>query len=126
MRRNRILLVGLILITLGVLLAAILLHSEPETLYEIKFLPVLAGSSPVIPHSINDSGHVVGVAKVSPNQWHIFFWDEDKGIRDLGLCADRRYLDEAVKINNMGQIVSTTVDPNGNASVFLLEGSAFR
>jgi len=125
MKRNRML-VWFALIALSAVLAAILLRSEPETLYRIRFLPGLGGSGYVIPHSINDHGHVVGVAEVSPNQWHMFIWDEDGGARDLGICADRRYLDEAVMINNVGQIIATTVDPNGNCSVFLLDPNGIR
>ena len=68
MRRNRILLVWVALTTVGVLLAAIWLCSNPEALYQITFLPSLGGGRSVIPHSINDHGHVVGVAEVSPKQ----------------------------------------------------------
>jgi len=122
MRRNRILLIWVTLIALGVLLAAaILLCSEPETLYEIRFLPALGGSRSVIPHSINDHGQVVGVAEVSPNRWHMFFWDEDGGITDLGPYAGIRHHHDYVRINDIGQIASTTADPNGNPSVFLLD-----
>ena len=84
MRRKRILLVWVALIAVGVFLAAILLRSEPEILYKIRFLSVPGGSGSVVPHSINDQGQVVGVAEVSPNQWHMFIWDEDGGFRDLG------------------------------------------
>ena len=121
MRRNRILLVWVALITLGVLLAASWLCSEPETLYEIRFLPALGGSRSIIPHSINDHGHVVGVAEMSPNQWNTFIWDEDGGITDLGPYAGTRHHHDYVRINNVGQIASTTMDPNGNPSVFLLD-----
>jgi len=121
MRRKRILFVCVVLVGLGLLLAAILMFSMPEPLYEIQFLPTLGGSRSVIPHSINDLGHVVGVAEMSPNQWHMFIWDEDGGIRDLGPYSGTRHGHDYVRINNVGQIASTTVDPNENPSVFLLD-----
>jgi len=121
MRRNRFLLICIALIALGVFLAAFLLRSEPETLYRIRFLPALGGGRSVIPHSINDLGHIVGVAEMSSNQWHTFIWDKDEGIRDLGPYSDTRHGHTYVRINNVGQIASTSVDPNGNPSAFLLD-----
>lgn len=121
MRRNRILLIWVALMTVGVFLAAILLRSEPETLYEIRTLPALGGSRSVIPDSINDHGQVVGVAEVSPNQWHMLIWDENGGVVDLGPYAGIRHHHDYVRINNVGQIAGTAVDPNGKPSVFLLD-----
>ena len=126
MRRNRILLIWIALIVLGIFLTAILLRSKPERLYKIRFLPALGGSGSVVPHSINDHGHVVGVAEVSPDQWHMFIWDQDGGARDLGPYVGMHHDRDYVLINNVGQIAGTTVDPNGDPSVFLLDPNGVR
>ncbi|MFC1760618.1 hypothetical protein ACFL6U_00885 [Planctomycetota bacterium] len=122
MRRNRTLLVSMVSIILVVLLTVLLLRPEPKALYTVTFLPSLGGGrSSLIPQSINDDGRVVGVTEISANQWHMFIWDANGGIRDLGPCVYRRPHDDPVRINNTGHIVGTTVDPNGNKLTFLMD-----
>ena len=117
MKRKRVLLVVL---CVGVAMAAVLvvlLRPKPAVLYEVTFLPEFNGAS-LRPRAINDHGQVVGVCKLAGNEWHIFGWDADGGVRDLGPCADAgRY--ECVQINDAGQIAGVGVDPNGSTRAFL-------
>jgi len=92
--------------------------------HDVTFLPRLNGAS-VIPRAINDHGQVAGVVEVTRNQWHMFVWDENGGIRDLGPCADARHF-ECVQINNAGQITGTAVDPNGSSRAFLRDPNGMR
>ncbi len=117
----------LALIGVGILVAVLLialLRPRPEVLYEMTFLPDLGGA-PVCPRALNDLGRVVGTVKVAQDQWHIFLWDRDRGMQDLGSCADPRRF-EYVQINNAGQIAGTMVDPNGDPRAFLLDPNGVR
>jgi probable HAF family extracellular repeat protein len=109
---------------LAAALLVILLRPKPEVLYEVTFLPDLGGA-PVSPRGMNDHGQVVGTVRVAQNRWHIFLWDRDRGMQDLGPCADPRRF-EYVQINNAGQIAGTMVDPNGDPRAFLQDPNGAR
>ena len=121
MRQRRILVAGIVAGVLVVLLLVVLLYPQPEVLYQVTFLPALGGRIPVTPQAINDRGQVVGIAEVAKSQWHMFFWDEDQGMLDMG---PRAY--DPVQINNAGQIASGAVDPNGDCHAFLQDPNGVR
>jgi len=68
------------------------------------------------PHAMNDLGQVVGVMRGSEGPWHLFLWDRESGLQDLGLVSS-----ESCDINNKGQIVGTMSDPDGRIRAFLRE-----
>jgi len=124
MRRRRI---WLALAGAGILAAILLvvwLCSRPEVLYDVAILPTLGGSCPY-PRAINDQGQVVGIVPTAPKQWHLFLWDKETGMRDLGPCADLAHFD-SVLINDAGQIAATGVDPNGSIQAFLQDPNGIR
>lgn len=124
MKRKRVLLVVVCASLAVAVLLVVLLRPRPEVLYEVTFLPEFNGAS-LGPRAINDRGQVVGVCKMAANEWHMFVWDEDGGVRDLGPCADAgRY--EGMQINNAGQVAGVSVDPNGSARAFLRDPNGVR
>ncbi|OHB64452.1 MAG: hypothetical protein A2Y76_05655 [Planctomycetes bacterium RBG_13_60_9] len=108
--RAKIGLTAVLVLAAGVLMALLL---RGPRLYTVTVLPSLDGLD-MVPRSINDRGQVVGVAGPDNNIFHLFSWDRESGIRDLGPVRDSR-LDN----NNAGQIVGTTTDPNGRGQAFL-------
>jgi len=121
MRRKHLFLAGICAVFLAVLVPVTLLFPQPEVLYEVTFLPALGGRIPVAPQAINDRGQVVGIAEVAQSQWHMFFWDGDRGMLDMG---PRAY--DPVQINNAGQIAGVAVDPNGDCHAFLQDPNGVR
>ena len=121
MRRKHLFLADICVAFLAVFALLVLLHLQPEVLYHVTFLPALGGTVPVAPQAINDRGQVVGIAEVAKSQWHIFFWDEDQGMLDMGPWAY-----DPVQINNAGQIAGVTVDPNGDPQAFLRDPNGVR
>jgi len=67
-------------------------------------------------HAVNDRGQVVGVAQTKDGQYHLFLWDREHGIQDLGVTGDAHF-----DINNAGQIAGAMFDPNGNQQTCLWE-----
>ena len=80
---------------------------RPPALYRVTILPSLGGN--VAPFcSLNDSGQVAGVEYIGNNDQHLFLWDREHGIRDLGAVWG-----SSAEINNAGQICGTmAVEPN--------------
>lgn len=123
MRRTRVLFV---LIGVGILAAVMVAtwpHGKPEVLYKVVFLPALGLSAG--PQAINDQGQVAGIAEVTQGQWHLFLWDREGGMKDLGPCADARQF-HRVLLNNAGQIAGMAVDPNGSPYAFLQDPNGTR
>jgi probable HAF family extracellular repeat protein len=123
MKRKHILLA---LMGIGILVAVLLAawpRPKPEVLYEVVFLPALGLSAG--PQAINDQGQVAGIAEVTQSQWHLFLWDREGGMKDLGPCADARHL-HRVLLNNAGQIAGTGADPNGSPYAFLQDPNGTR
>jgi probable HAF family extracellular repeat protein len=101
-RRHRFITIGLIAATVLVFMAYA--HHKPR-LYTVTVLPSLDGQS-IMPCAINERGQVVGLRRVKRVS-RLFLWDRAGGMRDLGIeCG-------GADINNAGQIVTTTIDPNG-------------
>ena len=97
---------GLVLLSL-----AMLLWPSPA-LYRVTVLPSL-GAQSVLPYTINERGQVAGLRRVK-RVFRLFLWDRAGGMRDLGLESSG-----GVDINNAGQIVTTTRDPNGTCQAIL-------
>lgn len=98
---------------IGLCLFFVLLR--PSGLYQVTVLPSLGGDA-MAAHAINDRGQVVGVAQMKDGLYHLFLWDREHGVRDLGVTGDVRF-----DINNAGQIAGAMIDPNGNQQACLWE-----
>lgn len=88
---------------------------RPSGLYRVTLLPSLGGDA-MAAHAINDRGQVVGVAQTKDGLYHLFLWDREHGVQDLGVTGDARF-----DINNAGQIAGAMIDPNGNQQACLWE-----
>lgn len=114
------------LMGVGILVAVLVAawpHPKPEILYQVVFLPTLGLSAG--PQAINERGQVAGIAEVTQSQWHLFLWDREGGMKDLGPCADARHFHRAL-LNNAGQIAGTAADPNGSPYAFLQDPNGTR
>lgn len=87
----------------------------PSGLYRVTLLPSLGGDA-MAAHAINDRGQVVGIARTKDGLYHLFLWDREHGVQDLGVTGDARF-----DINNAGQIAGAMPDPNGNQRACLWE-----
>jgi len=104
-RRLLIVIVSSCLVLLGLVIT---LRSLPPRLYRVTTLPSLGGNS-TMPCAINDRGQVVGTSVRADGTRHLFLWDRENGIQDLGPADGYRAL-----INDPGQIVTSMRDPNDN------------
>ncbi len=109
-RRLRVIFPAIALVLIGL---AALLSRRNVQLYKVTVLPSLGGTR-IRPEAINDRGQVVGFSEIVDGNWHIFLWDRENGMQDLG---QKKGGD--VDINNAGQIARTEQDPNGNMQAFL-------
>jgi len=109
-RRIAVVLIFAVIIIAGALL---LVSLRQDRLYTVTVLPALGGKA-TLPCAINDRGQIVGLAQTPDGKNHIFLWDHENGMKDLG-STEETDLD----INNAGQIAGTTYDPNGNSRAFL-------
>jgi probable HAF family extracellular repeat protein len=101
----------------AVLIAGILitmLNPKGPVLYRVTYLPSLGGKD-MVPSSINDRGQIAGYAQVENGDYHLFLWEREKWIQDLGLVSDSC----PPRINNAGQISANMEDPNGNKRAFI-------
>jgi len=89
-----------------------LLQPKSKALYRVVILPSLGGGW-TWPDAINDRGQVVGSSTTADGARHLFLWDREGGMRDLGP------VDGPAGINNEGQIAGTMRDPNGERRAFL-------
>jgi len=88
-------------------------------LYRVTVLPSLGGDF-TAPDAINDRGQIVGTSFVPGGDPHLFLWDRNEGMRDLGLVHG------PASINNQGQICATATDPNGQRRAFIIEPDGTR
>jgi probable HAF family extracellular repeat protein len=86
-------------------------------------LPTLGGAGWNTPMAINNTGAVVGFSDLpgdvsggvlTPN-FQSFLWTRERGIANLGVLAGD-LLSEATGVNDFGQIVGTSFNPNTGAS----------
>lgn len=99
------------LLVVGILVAT--LRPKRQVLYRVTYLPSLGGEF-FLPCSINDQGQIAGCSKVARRTYHLFLWDREKGIQDLGPVFNNQ-----VYINNAGQIAATMQNPNGHEHAFI-------
>jgi probable HAF family extracellular repeat protein len=107
-RRLRIIAPIVALVLVGLVL---LISQRPVQLYKVTILPSLGGTV-TGPVAVNDLGQVVGAALTSGDRCHLFLWDRENGIQDLGPGF-------SIDINNTGQIAGTLIDPNGSKHAFI-------
>ena len=113
MKRKRLFIVSLCLIVLVVIVLLLINRPKRQALYKVTYLPSL-GKEFFFPCSINDQGQIAGFAKVAYRSYHLFLWDREKGLQDLGPVVNNH-----VFINNVGQIAATMQDPNGHYRAFI-------
>ena len=68
-----------------------------------------------MPEAMNDKGQIAGYSKTASGKSHLFLWDKENGIRDLGPCIGN------ASLNNAGQIATNFRDPNGVICAFFLD-----
>lgn len=103
---------GFCLILLIAGIVVLKLWPRNQRLYKVTILPTLGGKF-TFPRSINDKGQVAGYSEIAPGEYHLFLWDNENGINDLGPCEG------FVSLNNAGQIATQFWDPNGNSHAFI-------
>ncbi len=113
MKKKRLIILSLCAILLITAILITLLRPHHQGLYKVTYLPSLGGQF-TLPCSINDRGQIAGFSKVKNRIYHLFLWDREKGIQDLGPVMNRD-----VYINNSGQIAATMRDPNGHGRAFI-------
>jgi probable HAF family extracellular repeat protein len=112
MRTRTRILAAVLVATMLVGAPSVWLLRDRQRLYKVTFLPSLGGKG-MGASAINDRGQIVGGAQTRDGQLHLFLWDRQTGIQDLGPAESR------FDINNAGQICGTILDPAGNAQAFL-------
>ena len=113
MNRKKFIIICFFLILLIAGIAVLKLRPRNQGLYKVTILPSL-GEIFTMPRAINDKGQIAGYSQFSNGDNHLFIWDKENGMRDLGI-----YSSGNISINNSGQIVSSLVDPNGNQRAFI-------
>lgn len=108
MKRKRFFIVSFCAALLAVGIPVTMLRHKRQVLYRATVLPSLGGEFS-LPCAINDRGQITGFSEVAKGTYHLFLWDREKGIQDLGHVVNRH-----VCINNAGQIAATVRDPNGH------------
>jgi probable HAF family extracellular repeat protein len=113
MRKNRHLILFACAAALLILVLTRWLWPQPDPMYTVTILPSLGGAF-TLPCAINDRGQIAGFSEVSQSKYHLFLWDRQKGMQDLGpVCNDM------VDLNSAGQITGTMHDPNSRERAFV-------
>jgi probable HAF family extracellular repeat protein len=107
------LLVVLLIVALGGAAAVLFVRRRQPKLYQITILPSLGGKL-TNPTGINNRGQIVGFAEAADGTIHLFLWERQTGMEDLGPA-----MQTAFYINDAGQIAGTMQDPNGRGLAFL-------
>lgn len=108
MKRKRFFIVSFCAALLAVGILVTTLRHKPQVLYRATVLPSLGGDFS-LPWAINDRGQIAGLSEVAKGTYHLFLWDRENGIQDLG-----HVVNPDVYINNAAQIAATVLDPNGH------------
>ncbi|MBN1359450.1 MAG: hypothetical protein JW993_02610 [Sedimentisphaerales bacterium] len=85
----------------------------PPPLYRVTILPSLGGWD-TRAYSLNDRGQIAGVEQIALEEEHLFLWDRENGIRDLGPATGN-----PITINNAGQISGTMLADANQVEAFL-------
>ena len=114
MKKKRIFILSICaaLLVVGILVA--IFRSKRPALYRVTYLPSLGGQF-TFPCSINDRGQIVGFSAIKRRTYHLFLWDREKGMQDLGPVVNM----SLIYINNSGQIAATMRDPNRYERAFV-------
>jgi len=113
MKRKRFFIVLLSAVLFVVVFLVVTLQPKRKALYKVTILPSLGGKF-TLPCAINDRGQVVGFSEVAKGTFHLFLWDRQNGMQDLGPVVN-----DLVQINDAGQVVATMRDPNDNNRAFI-------
>lgn len=113
MKKRRFFIISFCAAVLLLAIVVAILRPKGQVLYRVTYLPSLGGNF-TLPYSINDKGQIAGFSEVSKGSYHLFVWDREKGIQDLGPVVNN-----PVCINNAGQIAATMQDPSGHQSAFI-------
>ncbi len=111
-RRFIILLLCAAVLVVGIFIT--ILRPKRSVLYRVSYLPSLGGQF-TLPCSINDNGQIAGFSEVSRGTFHLFLWDRQKGIQDLGPVVNNSH----IYINNTGQITATIWGPTYKEHAFI-------
>ena len=120
MNRKKLILFFLVLILFVAGIVMYKLQPRNQGLYKVTILPSLGGDC-TIPQSINEKGYVAGYSTIAPNIYHLFLWDKESDIQDLGPIAQ-----DNIFINNKNQIAANMIDPNGNHLAFIWDPNTGR
>jgi probable HAF family extracellular repeat protein len=113
MKRKSLFILSFCAILLVVIVLVLKIRPERHALYKVTYLPSI-GKEFFLPCSINDRGQIAGFSEVPPRNYHLFLWDREKGLQDLGPVVN-----DLVHINNAGRIAATMRDPNGHDRAFI-------
>ncbi|MBW2202441.1 MAG: hypothetical protein JRF71_16730, partial [Deltaproteobacteria bacterium] len=106
MKKRRLFIVSFCATLLFLAILVAIPRPNHQMLYRVTYLPSL-GKEFFLPCSINDKGQIAGHSIVAYRSYHLFLWDREKGLQDLG-----PQFDNEVYINNTGQIAAIMKDPN--------------
>ena len=105
------------MIAAAILIAVFKPHNQG--LYKVTVLPSFEGAYSV-PLAINDKGQIAGVLEFPDGNDHLFLWDKENGIRDLGPVSG------SVSLNNSGQIAACFRDSNSIKHAFVWDANTGR
>lgn len=120
MKKKRFFILLICIALLFVVTLIVILQPKRQDLYRVTILPSLGGEFS-LPCAINDRGQVTGFAEVARGTYHLFLWDHENGIQDLGPVINNH-----VYINNDGQIAATMRDSNGHERAFIWDPNCGR
>jgi len=111
-RRRTVVIVIVLLLVVALIAGMLYQRYRHPRLYRATVLPLWLGTE-LDPHAVNDRGQVVGLISGTGGGSHLFLWDREKGVQDLGAVRGKR-----CDINNDGWIVGTMTGPNGLDQAF--------
>jgi len=120
MKRKKLLIIFFCTILLFAVVLIIVSRPHNQGLYKVTILPTLGGDY-TFPESINDKGQVAGYSEIAPRKYHLFLWDKESGIQDLGPVDGGE-----ICINNKSQISANIIDPNGKFHSFVFDPNTGR
>ena len=106
MKKRKFIILIPCVILLVIILCFTIFKPRNRGLYKVTILPSLGGNF-TLPEAMNDKGQIAGYSKTASGKSHLFLWDKENGIRDLGPCMGN------ASLNNAGQIAANFRDPNG-------------
>jgi len=114
---KRCVVVPVLAVALGLTTLIVLRAYQHPRLYRVVVLPSLGGNF-TLPHAMNDRGQVVGYSQTANGGYHLFVWDRERGIEDLG-DLNNGQAGGLPDINNTGQIAATLRAADGSGQAFI-------